>query len=133
MLSNRIGWSNGDTHLNIVSVAKNFDELIVTDRELIEKEEGSFFLDDADMAPARELLARLVAAFCERSEDWSLASSLEAVEEEEITDLESEQADADDGGPTITSQKSHQRSSSNNEDERGVNGPLETIAGLMGK
>ena len=74
---------------------------------MLDKEEGSFFLDDADMAPARELLARLVAAFCERSEDWSLASSLEAFEEEEITDLESEQTEADDGGdddaPTPTS------------------------------
>jgi hypothetical protein len=39
--------------------------------------------------------------------------------------------DAD--GPATTSQKSPQRSSRNSEELDDVNGPLETIAGLMGK
>lgn len=73
-----------------------FDDLLFTDRLLLGKE-GSFFFDDAAVAPARDLLARLVAAlFSERVDDWSLASSLEAFEEEDTTDLESAQTEVGD-------------------------------------
>jgi len=58
--------------------------------------DGSFFFDDAAVALARDLLARLAVAFCEREEDWTLASSLEAFEEEDTTDLESVQTEVDD-------------------------------------
>jgi hypothetical protein len=47
------------------------------------------FTGDGFLAPSEFLLARL-DEFCDRVEDWSLASSLDAFEAEDITDLESE-------------------------------------------
>lgn len=66
----------------------SLDELAAED-----KTEESFFFDDDDAEVARDLLALLLAllvAFCERVEDVSLASSLDAFDAEDVIDLESD-------------------------------------------
>lgn len=68
----------------------SLDELAAEDKT----EESFFFFDDDDDAEvARDLLALLLAllvAFCERVEDVSLASSLDAFDAEDVIDLESD-------------------------------------------
>lgn len=66
----------------------SLDELAAED-----KTEESLFFDDDDAEVARDLLALLLAllvAFCERVEDVSLASSLDAFDAEDVIDLESD-------------------------------------------
>jgi hypothetical protein len=67
----------------------SLDELAAEDKT----EESFFFDDDDDAEVARDLLALLLAllvAFCERVEDVSLASSLDAFDAEDVIDLESD-------------------------------------------
>lgn len=71
-----------------------FEDLTSVDELAAEdKTEESFFFDDDDAEVARDLLALLLAllvAFCERVEDVSLASSLDAFDAEDVIDLESD-------------------------------------------
>ena len=67
----------------------SLDELAAEDKA----EESFFFDDDDDAEVGRDLLALLLAllvAFCERVEDVSLASSLDAFDAEDVIDLESD-------------------------------------------
>ncbi len=77
-----------------------FDLFFTDPDRLLLDNRGFFSFEDAETALARDLLVRLVAAFCERVEDWTLASSLDAFEEEDTTDLESAQTEVDDDAPT---------------------------------
>ena len=68
-----------------------FDDLLLADR-LLPVTEGSFFFDDAAVAPARDAPAWIDAVlFRELVDDCNLASSLEAFDEEDTTDLVSAQ------------------------------------------
>jgi len=73
------------------------DDLLFTDRLLPDREGSFFFVYEAVVLPARDALARMGAAlFTERVDDCSLASSLEAFDKVDTTDLESVQTELDD-------------------------------------
>ena len=86
------------TSANLQDEDAIFDDLLLADR-LLPVTEGSFFFadDDAVVAPARDVLARIVAAlFSERVDDCNFALSLEAFDEDDTTDLESAQTETGD-------------------------------------